>query len=153
MKKPPDLLNLYFEPLETVAKDFQEYCVKMRARLDEISTVVMEMKALQQQCQAEIAAQQPEPIQTFQEDQLVYFLAPSATSLRTNTRKCKTDYVGHLVISKVLDSTHYVLSDLQGRILIGVYHINRLKPAKVRTPSGIVSKYTQLCDTFHHISQ
>ena len=41
----------------------------------------MEMKALQQQHQAEIAAQQPEPIQTFQEDQLVYFWAPSATSL------------------------------------------------------------------------
>ena len=58
-----------------------------------------------------------------------------------------------MVISKVLDSTHYVLSDLQGRILIGVYHINRLKTAKVRTPSGIVSIYTQLCDTFHHISQ
>ena len=37
--------------------------------------------------------------------------------------------------------------------MIGVYHINRLKPAKVRTPSGIVSTYTQLCDTFHHISQ
>ena len=45
----------------TVAKDFREYCIKMRARLEEISTVVMEMKALQQQRQAEFAAQQPEP--------------------------------------------------------------------------------------------
>ena len=86
MKKPPDLLNLYFEPLETVAKDFREYCVKMRARLDEVSMVIMEMKALQQQRQAEIAAQQPKPLHTFQEGQLVYFLAPLATSLRTNTR-------------------------------------------------------------------
>ena len=125
----------------------------MRARLDEISTVVMEMKALQQQRQAEFAAQQPEPLQVFQEDQLVYFLAPSAASLATKTRKCTADFIGPLVISKVLDSTHYVLSDLQGRILIGVYHINRLKPAKVRTPTGIVSTYSQLRDAFQHITQ
>ena len=153
LKKPPDLLNLYFQPLQTVAKDFREYCVKMRARLEEVSTVVMEMKALQQQRQAELAAQQPEPLQTFQEDQLVYLLAPSASSLHTNTIKCKADFVGPLVISKVLDSTHYVLSDLQGRNLIGVYHINRLKPAKVRTPSGIVSTYSQLHDVFQCITQ
>ena len=93
LKKPPDLLNLYFEPLETVAKDFREYCIKMRARLEEISTVVMEMKALQQQRQAEFAAQQPEPLQVFQEDQLVYFLAPSAASLATKTRKCTADFI------------------------------------------------------------
>ena len=75
--------------------------------------------------------QQPEPLQVFQEDQLVYFLAPFAASLATKTR-CTADFIGPLVISKVLDSSHYVLN-LQGRILIGVYHINRLKPAKVRT--------------------
>lgn len=153
LKKPPDLLNLYFEPLQTVAKDFREYCIKMKARLEEISTVVMEMKALQQQRQAEITAQQPEPLHVFQEDQLVYFLAPSASSLATKTRKCTADFVGPLVISKVLDNTHYVLSDLQGRILVGVYHINRLKPAKVRTPGGIVTTYSQLRDAFQRISQ
>lgn len=54
---------------------------------------------------------------------------------------------------KVLDNTHYVLSDLQGRILVGVYHINRLKLAKVRTPSGVVTTYEQLCDAFTHINQ
>ena len=153
LKKPPDLLNLYFQPLETVAKDFREYCVRMKARLEEVTTVVMEMKALQQQRQAELAAQQPEPPQTFQEDQLVYLLAPSASSLQTNTIKCKADFVRPLVISKVLDSAHYVLSDLQGHILIGVYHINRLKPAKVRTPSGIVSTYSQLRDAFQCITE
>ena len=52
-----------------------------------------------------------------------------------------------------MDSTHYVLSDLQGCILIGVYHINRLKPAKVRTPTGIVSTYSQFHDAFQCITQ
>ena len=151
LKKPPDLLNLYFQPLETVAKDFREYCVKMKARLNEVATVVMEMKAQQQQRQAELAAARPEPLQTFQEDQLVYLLAPSASSLKTKTRKCIADFVGPLVISRVLDSTHYVLSDLQGCILVGVYHINRLKAAHVRTPSGVVSTYSQLRVAFQNI--
>ena len=153
LKKPPDLLNLYFQPLETVAKDFREYCVKMKARLNEVATVVMEMKSQQQQRQAELAAARPEPLQTFQEDQLVYLLAPSASSLKTKTRKCIADFVGPLVISRVLDSTHYVLSDLQGCILVGVYHINRLKAAHVRTPSGVVSTYSQLRVAFQNISQ
>ena len=70
----------------------------------------------------------------------------------TKTRKCTADFIGPLVISKVLDSTHYILSNLQGHILIGVYHIKRLKPAKVRTPTGIVSTYSQLRDAFQRIT-
>ena len=30
LKKPPDILNLYFEPLETIAKGYRDYCMKMR---------------------------------------------------------------------------------------------------------------------------
>ena len=29
LKKPPDILNLYFEPLETIAKGYRDYCLKM----------------------------------------------------------------------------------------------------------------------------
>ena len=28
LKKPPDILNLYFEPLETIAKGYRDYCMK-----------------------------------------------------------------------------------------------------------------------------
>ena len=74
-------------------------------------------------------------------------------TLKTNTQKCRADFIGPLVINKVLDSTHYIINDLQGRILIGVYHINRLKKATVRTPSGTVSIYQQLHDAFTHITE
>ena len=67
--------------------------------------------------------------------------------------KCRADFVGPLVVNKVLDQTHYILNDLQGRVLIGVFHINRLKKATVRTPSGTVSTYQQLHDSFTHITQ
>ena len=152
LKKPPDILNLYFEPLETIAKGYQDYCIKMKAKLDNVSNVIMEMKAFQQQRQAEFAHSQPRSPEIFQEGQLVYMLAPSKASLNTKTKKCRADYIGPLVINKTLDETHYVLSDLQGRVLIGVYHVNRLKAANVRTPTGTASTYDQLRDAFTHIT-
>ena len=44
LKKPPDILNLYFEPLETIAKGYRDYCLKMRAKLDNVSSFIIELK-------------------------------------------------------------------------------------------------------------
>ena len=27
LRKPPDILNLYFEPLQTIAKGYEDYCL------------------------------------------------------------------------------------------------------------------------------
>ena len=113
----------------------------------------MELKTFQQERQAQLAINDPTPPETFQEGQLVYLLAPSAASLRTKTKKCRADFIGPLVVNKCLDPTHYILNDLQGRVLIGVYHINRLKKATVRAPSGTVSTYEQLHESFTHITE
>ena len=75
---------------------------------------------------------------------MVYLFAPSAVSLQTNTKKCRADFVGPLHINRVLDETHYILSDLQGRILCGVYHVRRLKKAQLRTPFQNVTTYDEL---------
>ena len=79
---------------------------------------------------------------------MVYLFAPSAVSLQTNTKKCCTDFVGPLIINRVLDETHYILSDLQGRILCGVYHVRRIKKAHLRTPIGNVTTYDELKNIF-----
>ena len=83
---------------------------------------------------------------------MVYLLAPSAVSLQTNTKKCCADFFGPLVINRVLDETHYILSDLKGRILCGVYHVRRLKKAHLRTPVGNVSTYDELKNTFQQLN-
>ena len=82
---------------------------------------------------------------------MVYLFAPSAVSLQTNTKKCHADFVGPLVINRVLDEMHYILSDLQGQILCGVYHVRRLKKAQLRTPIGNVTTYDELKTTFQEI--
>ena len=48
----------------------------------------------------------------------------------------------------MLDETHYILSDLQDRILCGVYHVRRLKKAQLRTPIGNITTYDELKTTF-----
>ena len=53
-------------------------------------------------------------------------------------------FVGPLVINRVLDETHYILSDLEGHVLCGVYHSKRLKKAQLRTPVGNVTTYDEL---------
>ena len=43
-----------------------------------------------------------------------------------------------MVVKTRLDTIHYTLSDLIGQTLPDVYHINRLKQARVMTSHGIV---------------
>ena len=45
-----------------------------------------------------------------------------------------------------LDTTHYTLSDLIGQTLPDVYHINRLKQARVMTSHGIVTSIKGLTE-------
>ena len=49
LKKPPDILNLYFKPLETIAKGYGDYCLKMRTKLYNVSSFITEPKTFQQQ--------------------------------------------------------------------------------------------------------
>ena len=148
LKKSPDILNLYFKPLETIAKGYRDYCLKMRTKLGNVSNFITELKMIQQQRQALEKNTQAKKPEVFKRGQLVHLFAPSVVLLQTNTKKCHADFVASLVINRVLDETHYILSDLQGRILCGVYHVQRLKKAQLRTPVGNVTTYDELKTTF-----
>ena len=120
----------------------------MRAKLDNVSHFITELKIFQQQRHALEKNTQSQTPEIFKTGQLVYLFAPSAVSLQTDTKKCCEDFVGPLVINKVLDETHYIISDLVGRILCGVYHVRRLKKAHLRTPVGNVTTYDELKTAF-----
>ena len=89
----------------------------MRAKLDNVSSFILELKTFQQQRQALERNTQAKKPEIFKKVNGFLF-APSAVSLQTNTKKCRADFVGPLVINRVLDETHYILSDLQGRICV-----------------------------------
>ena len=62
--------------------------------------------------------------QIFQDDQMVYLLAPHLSALQTDTTKFKQDFIGSLFINTHLDKTHYRLKDATGLLLEGMYHVN-----------------------------
>ena len=79
----------------------------------------------------------------FQDDQMVYLLAPHLSALQTDTTKFKQDFInkGPLFIDTALDKTHYRLKDATGLLLDGTYHVNRIKKGSLRTPQGIVNTF------------
>ena len=77
----------------------------------------------------------------FQDNQMVYLLAPHASALQTNTMKFKQDFIGPLFTDTALDKTHYRLKDATGLLLDGIYHMNCIKKGSAHTPLGIVDKF------------
>ena len=59
----------------------------------------------------------------FQDDQMIYLLAPHSSALQTDTTKFKQDFIGPLFIDTAIDKTHYRLKDATGLLLDGMYHL------------------------------
>ena len=60
----------------------------------------------------------------FQDDQMVYLLAPHSSALQTDTTKFKQDFIGPLFIDTALYKTHFRLKDATGLLLDGMYFMN-----------------------------
>ena len=80
-------------------------------------------------------------MKVFQDDQMIYLLAPHSSALQTDTTKFKQDFIGPLFIDTTIDKTHYRLKDTTGLLLDGTYHVNRIKKGSVHTLQGIVDTF------------
>ena len=69
----------------------------------------------------------------------MYASAPSAMDLQPEMQKFHMDFIGPLAISEVLDDMHYKLQLITNTqdILLGIWHINRLKQGAEITPEGM----------------
>ena len=77
----------------------------------------------------------------FQDDQIVYLLAPHLSALQTDTTKFKQDFIGPLFIDTALDKTHYRLKDATGLLLNGIYHMSQIKKGLAHILQGIVNTF------------
>ena len=77
----------------------------------------------------------------FQDDQMIYLLAPHSSVLQTDTTKFKQDFIGPVFIDTAIDKTYYRLKDATGLLLDGTYHVNRIKKGSVHTLHGIVNTF------------
>ena len=70
---------------------------------------------------------------------LVYIISPLTSQLQTASRKVMIKYVGTIVVYKIIDLHNYLPMTQDGKILWGLFELERLKPAILRTSEGNIS--------------
>ena len=136
----PDLTSLSFPKIDKIPVKYREYYNLLLARAQLVGNLLLEWRT-KQALDYESRAKRFRNEEMFQDNQMVYLLAPHASALQTNTTKLKQDFIGPLFIDTALDKTHYRLKDATGLLLDGTYHMNHIKKGLACTPLGIVDKF------------
>ena len=137
---PPDLTSLSFPKIDTIPVVYREYYNLLLARAKMVGRLLLNWRT-QQALEFENRNRQFTKEENFEDDQMVYLLAPYSSALQTSTTKFRQDFFGPLFIDTTLDKTHYRLKDAMGLLLDGTYHVNCIKRHSVCTPQGIVNTY------------
>ena len=140
LRDPPDLTSLSFPKIDTIPVNYHEYYNLLLARAQMIDRLLLEWRT-KQALEYEKKNRQYTNEEIFQDDQMIYLLAPHLSALQTDTIKFKQDFIGPLFVDTAIDKTHYRLKDATGLLLDGMYHVNRIKKGSVHTPQGIVNTF------------
>ena len=140
LRDPPDLTSLSFPKIDTIPVKYREYFNLLLVRAQLVGNLLLEWRT-KQPFEYESRAKKFRKEEIFQDNQMVYLLAPHVSALQTNTTKFKQDFIGPLFIDTALDKTHYRLKDATGLLLDGMYHVNHIKKGSAHTPLGIVDKF------------
>ena len=140
LRDPLDLTSLSFPKIDTIPVNYHEYYNLLLARAQMIGRLLLDWRT-QQASEYKKKNKKFTNEEIFQDDQIVYLLAPHSLALQTDTTKFKQDFIGPLFIDTALDKTHYRLKDTTGLLLDGTYHVNQIKKGSAHTPQGIVSTF------------
>ena len=75
---------------------------------------------------------------------LFYIISPLTSQLHTASRKVTIQYVGPVVIYKIIAPHNYLLMTLDGKILRGLFDQERLESMNIRKSQGNVQTLAQL---------
>ena len=90
-------------PSDQVASSYRDYVDLLQQRLQTVAKTVLDLQAKLQIKQAETQLKKVKNPTMFVEGMLVYLLSPSHSSLQTNSRKIRMDFIGPLAIKNMLD--------------------------------------------------
>ena len=137
---PLSLTSLSFPKIDTIPVAYSEYYNLLLARAQMVGRLLLEWRT-QQALEFENRNRQFTKEEIFEDDQMVYLLAPHSSALQMSTMKFTQDFIGPLFIDTALDKTHYRLKDATGLLLDGTYHVNHIKKGSACTPHGIVNTF------------
>ena len=135
---PPELTSLSFPKIDTIPVLNREYYNLLLVRAQMVGRLLLDWRT-QQALEFENRNRQFTKEEIFEDDQMVYLLAPFSSALQTSTMKFRQDFIGPLFIDTTLDKTHYRLKDAMGLLLDGTYHMNCIKKGSAHTPQSIVN--------------
>ena len=130
VQDPADLTDIHFEVNKGMTLPAQEYLAQLQERFKVLRDIVVDKKLKAQQTQLAKHQKLNLDKHVFAKGDLVYFYAPRLGELVTTSKKFQASWIGPLQIVQLLDESHCILADLNGKILkaLGGVHTNMLKP-------------------------
>ena len=138
-RRPKILINIETDPDIKVSSTYKDYHTLVIKRLDNLQNMLQNFKMKH----LALLNKDREYFQ-YNSGDLVYLISPLTTQLRTSSRKVAINYVGPLVVYKIVDPHNYLLMTVDGQLLRGLFEHERLKPAVIRMDKGNISTLSAL---------
>ena len=138
-RKPRILIDMETNPDIKVSGTFKDYHTLLNKRLDYLQKMLQNFKL-------KWMALMNKDREFFQYNSgdLVYLISPLTSQLRTSSRKFGINYMGPLVIYKIVDPHNYLLMTIEGQLMRQLFEHERLKPASLPTDRGNVKTLLEL---------
>ena len=138
-RRPRILIDIETNPDIKVSGMFKDYHTLLTKRLDYLQKMLQNFKL---KCIA-LLNKNREFLQ-YNSGDLAYLISPLTSQLSTSSRKFGINYVGLLVIYKIVDPHNYLLMTIEGQLMRGLFEHKRLKPATLPTDRGNVKTLLEL---------
>ena len=160
-RKPPKKWKWEFNPDDGKIKlGTIRYMDVMKHRCEFMDEMITKRKTWESQSEYIKEIRRNPDHRTFQVCELVYFYFPSGAKLQAPSRKLKHNWIGPLRIMTILDDTHYLIGDMEGKLPDVKVHFHRLKPYHLNLNEineigllNIVTNYTQLMEKWRILIQ
>ena len=138
-RKPKLLINVKTNLDIKIAGTFKDHHTLLTKRLDYLQKKLQNFKM---KCLALLNKDREYFL--YNSGDLVYLISPLTFQLQTSSRKFGVNYVGPLVIYKMVDPHNYLPMDIAGQLMRGLFKHERLKPAILHTDNGNVRTLLEL---------
>ena len=134
LRKPPDLLDFEMNPDQKGIKvGTEQYMKQLQDRMKDLKKLVLERKTEELKTQwIRDIRHYPNGV-CFSIGDLIYLNYESGSDLQVPAKKLKQEWIGPLRIAAILDDTHYLISDWEGKLLPLQVHLKRMKPFILNT--------------------
>ena len=115
-RRPRILINIETDLDIKVSGTYKDYHTLFTKRIDYLQNILQNFKMKH----LALLNKDREYFQ-YNSGDLVYLISPLTTQLRTSSRKVAINYVGPLVVYKILDLHNYLLMTIDGKLLRGLF--------------------------------